>query len=63
MQSTYINLISYYNKDNVKINDLAGNPYQTNVTQNRYPTYVNTFNNNINQIDYRLLSNDINVFH
>ena len=52
MQSIYINLIGYYNKDNVKIKDLTtGNFYNTNVTQNKYTNnYINTFNDNITQI-------------
>ncbi len=52
MQTIYINLISYYNKDNLKIKDpTTGNDYNPTVTQNKYiNNYINTFNNNINQI-------------
>ena len=43
MQSIYINLIGYYNKDNVKIKDLSGNDYNTNVTQNKYTNKFSIF--------------------
>ncbi len=52
MQIIYIKLIGYYNKNNLKIKNLDNNSdYNTNVTQNKYTTYTQSFNDNINEIE------------